>query len=74
MRTHFIDPDFNKQTSVFGSCCVCGRAVGFRARKVFLCVDGFADVVHPEDATTENSVTAVVGADCAKKIPSEFSA
>ena len=73
MRTHFIDPDFRPVPKTKHFCCVCQRDVNpDTAFRVRVSVDGFDEVVHPDDANDENSIDGFVGSDCAKSIPKEF--
>lgn len=72
MRTHFINPDFRTDPKTKRFCCVCQRDITGPAATVRLSVEGFMEVIHPDDANDNNSILSVVGSECSKIIPNEF--
>lgn len=72
IRTHPIDPDFRKESGP-NKCCVCQKRVT-KAKKVYLGVEGWDYLVHPKDATKDNSISAIIGPECIKsqKVPKSF--
>lgn len=70
-RSHFIDPDFRTQPKTDRFCCVCYRDLRGACIVVRISLDGMW-VIHPDDATDENSELAFVGLGCCKTWPAEF--
>jgi hypothetical protein len=73
LRKHWLDPDFRPTPKTERYCCVCYRDLSAGSgQTVRIDAESGMWVIHPEDASAQNSVEALVGADCAKKIPTEF--
>jgi hypothetical protein len=78
LRTHFIDPDFRRVPlgPPDKTCCVCQRLLPAKhpdgARRTVRLSKDDSSVIHPDDATDDNSTVAFVGPDCAGRIPPEF--